>query len=86
MSESIEQKLKRQKQHEQEEFLQNIKSAFKLRPKEQQVAYELITFLQQKLPNIQTHEERLHIYRLDEKLQNEFLALLVKKGLAYVYI
>jgi hypothetical protein len=84
MAESIEKKLKRQREHETKEFGSLQKNMWDLKPLHERIAYELLTFLNQELPNQESHMARLHIYELSPELQRKFKLRLIEKGLIKV--
>lgn len=84
MSSNIDKWLQKQKEREQAEFEALQKSIWKLKPIEEQIAYELLVFLNKELPSVESHIARLHIYRLSPELQAKFKKILIEKGLLQV--
>jgi hypothetical protein len=84
MSSNIDKMLQRQREREQKEFEALQCSLWKLKPVEEQIGYELLVFLNRKLPNVESHIARLHVYRLSPELQAEFKKILIEKGLLKV--
>jgi hypothetical protein len=80
----INKRLEKQREREQKEFEALQRSVWQLKPIEEQIAYELLTFLNRKLPNQESYIARLHIYRLSPELQAEFRKILIEKGLLKV--
>ena len=52
-----------------------------LKPTQEKIAYELLTFLFDKMPSVESHTQRLHLYQLSPALQREFKLRLIEKGL-----
>jgi hypothetical protein len=84
MSQPIDKKLQKQWRREEKEFQSLQRSLWNLKPKEEQIAYELLAFLNRELPNQESYIARLHIYELSPELQAKFKRLLIEKGLIKV--
>jgi hypothetical protein len=76
--------LKKQREREQKEFQELQRSVWNLKPDQEKIAYELLTFLNQELPNTESYAMRFHIYQLSPELQTKFRKLLIEKGLLKV--
>ena len=64
------------------EQAQNLQQTiWNLKPTEEKIAYELLTFLFDKMPSVESHTQRLHLYQLSPELQREFKLRLIQKGL-----
>jgi hypothetical protein len=64
------------------EEAQNLQqSIWNLKPTQEKIAYELLTFLFDKMPSVESHTQRLHLYQLSPELQREFKHRLIEKGL-----
>ena len=84
VSSKIDKWLQKQREREEKEFEALQRSVWKLKPIEEQIGYELLVFLNRKLPNVESHIARLHVYRLSPELQAEFKKILIEKGLLKV--
>jgi hypothetical protein len=80
----INKKLQRQREHEQKEAEALQRTIWNLKPVEEQIAYELLSFLNRELPNTESYTMRFHIYQLSPELQTKFRKLLIEKGLLKV--
>ena len=63
------------------EQLELLKSNFKLKPLQLQIALELNSFLNEALPNTENPLIRLRLYRQDAELRKQFVIRCVQKGL-----
>jgi len=63
------------------EQLELLKSNFKLKPVQLQIALELNAFLNEALPNTENPLIRLRLYRQDPELRKQFVIRCIQKGL-----
>jgi hypothetical protein len=80
----INKRLEKQREREQKEAEALQHTIWNLKPVEEQIAYELLSFLNRELPNQESYIARLHIYQLSPELQRKFKQLLIEKGLLQV--
>jgi hypothetical protein len=80
----INKRLEKQRAREEREFADLQRSVWNLKPVEEQIAYELLSFLNRELPNTESYAMRFHIYQLSPELQTKFRKLLIEKGLLKV--
>jgi|YelNatPaOPRAMG01_1025707.scaffolds.fasta_scaffold169295_2 hypothetical protein len=77
----IERLLEKQKQREAKEAEALQRSIWNLKPIEEQIAFELLNFLNRELPNTESYAMKFHLYELSSELQEKFRKLLIEKGL-----
>jgi len=63
------------------EQIELLKSNFKLKPLQLQIALELNSFLNEKLPKTENPLIRLRLYRQDPELRKQFVIRCIQKGL-----